>query len=91
GAVAYQDQRAAWAGTENQPQNVWLSRAGTEDNFNFSIPAKDDDSIQFKIASRENNAILHLVPMTDLIACTPAALWRISGGMSEVLTPLTLS
>lgn len=91
GAVAYQDQRAAWAATDNQPQNVWMSRAGTEDNFNFSIPARDDDSIQFKIASRENNAILHLVPMADLIACTPAALWRISGGLSEVLTPLTLS
>lgn len=91
GAVAYQEQRKAEAGTENQPQNVWMTRAGSEENFNFSIPAKDDDSIQFKIASRENNAILHLVPMADLIACTPAALWRISGGMSEVLTPLTLS
>lgn len=91
GTVAYQGQRAAWAGTDNQPQNVWMSRAGTEDNFNFSIPAQDDDSIQFKIASRENNAILHLVPMADLIACTPSALWRISGGASEVLTPSTLS
>lgn len=91
GAIAYQEQRKAEAGTDNQPQNVWMSRSGTEDNFNFSIPARDDDSIQFKIASRENNAILHLVPMADLIACTPAALWRISGGLSEVLTPLTLT
>jgi hypothetical protein len=91
GAVAYQDQRAVWAGTINEPQNVWMSRAGTEDNFNFSIPPKDDDSIQFKIASRENNAIVHLVPMSDLIAATPAALWRISGGLTEVLTPLTVS
>lgn len=91
GAVAYQDQRAVWAGTTNEPQNVWMSRAATEDNFNFSIPAKDDDSIQFKIASRENNAIVHLVPMSDLIACTPNALWRIGGGLTEVLTPLTVS
>lgn len=90
GAVAYYDQRAAWAGTTNGPQEVALSRAGTEDNFNYSIPAKDADSIQFKLASRENNAILHLVPMADLIAATPAALWRISGGLSEVLTPITL-
>lgn len=91
GAIAYQEQRKAEAGWTDGPQEVALSRAGTENNFNFSIPARDDDSIQFKIASRENNAIIHLVPMTDLIACTPAALWRISGGMSEVLTPLTLS
>lgn len=91
GAVAYQGQRKAEAGTDSQPQNIWMTRAGSEENFNFSIPARDDDSIQFKIASRENNAIQHLVPMADLIACTPAALWRISGGLSEVLTPLTLS
>jgi hypothetical protein len=90
GAVAYQDQRAVWAGTNNEPQNVWMTQAGSEDNFNYSIPAKDADSIQFKIASRENNAILHLVPMADLIACTPAALWRISGGSSDVITPTSL-
>lgn len=90
GAVAFYDQRSAWGGSLLQPQNINMSRAGAEDNFNYSIPAKDDDSIQFKIASRENNAILHLVPMSDLIVVTPAALWKISGGLSEVLTPLTL-
>lgn len=91
GAVAYDGQRKVEAGTTDQPQNLWFTRAGSEENFNFSIPAKDDDSVQIKIASRENNAILHLVPMQDLIACTPAALWRIWGGMSEVLTPLTVT
>lgn len=89
GATCYFDQRSVWAGTVNTPQLVALSRVGSEDNFNYSIPAKDDDSIQIKIASRENNAISHLVPMQDLIAMTPAALWRISGGLSELLTPLT--
>lgn len=91
GAVAYDGQRKAEAGTDLEPQNIWMTRAGSEENFNYSIPAKDDDSIQFKIASRENNAIYHLVPMADLIACTPAALWRIWGGASEVLTPLTVT
>jgi hypothetical protein len=91
GAVAHFDQRAGWAGTDNSPQFTGLSRAASEDNFNYSIPAKDNDSIQFKLASRENNAILHLVPMADLIAATPAALWRINGGLSDVLTPLTLN
>lgn len=90
GAVAFYDQRAAWGGSILQPQNINMSRAGAEENFNYSIPTKDDDSIQFKIASRENNAILHLVPMSDLIVLTPAALWKVSGGLSEVLTPITL-
>lgn len=91
GAVAYDGQRKVEAGTDNQPQNLWFTRAGSEENFNFSIPAKDDDSIQIKVASRENNAIVHLVPMQDLIACTPSALWRVWGGMSEVITPLTVT
>lgn len=91
GAVCNYDQRAVWAGTVNSPQFVAMTRAGTEDNFNYSIPAKDDDSVQIKLASRENNAITHLIPMADLIAATPAALWKITGGLSEVLTPLTVS
>jgi hypothetical protein len=91
GAVSYFDQRKAEAGTTNTPMFVAMTRAASEENFNYSIPAKDNDSIQIKIASRESNAILHLIPMQDLIAATPAALWRISGGLSEVLTPLTVN
>lgn len=91
GAVSYYEQRRGFAATTNDPQNVVLTRAGTETNVNYSIPPQDSDSIQFKIASREANSIRHLVPMSDLIALTPAAIWKISGGASEVLTPLTLS
>lgn len=90
GAVARYEQRRAFAGTTNEPQNVWLTRSGTETNFNYSIPPKDDDSVQFKVASREANSIRHLVPMAELLAMTPSAIWRIGGGLSEVLTPLTL-
>lgn len=91
GAVAYDGQRRAFAGTTNEPQNVWLSRAGTESNMNYSIPPLDNDSVQFKLASREANSIRHLVPMSDLVALTPSAVWKIGGGLSEVLTPLTLT
>lgn len=90
GAVTYNEQRRVFAGSINEPQNVWMSRAGTESNMNYSIPPLDNDSIQFKMASREANGIRHLVPMTDLIALTPAAVWRIFGGASDVITPITL-
>lgn len=90
GAVSYYEQRRGFAATEDLPQNVWLTRAGTESNFNYSIPPKDEDSIQFKLAAREANSIRHLVAMSDLIALTPAAVWKISGGLTEVLTPTTL-
>lgn len=89
GAVSYHDQRLFEGGTISQPQNVWGSKSGTESNFNYSIPAKDDDSLQFKIAAREASGIRHLIAMGDLLALTPSAIWKIGGGVTDVLTPST--
>lgn len=86
-AVSYFEQRRVFAGTINQPQHVFASRSGTESNFNYSIPIQDDDSIQFRIAAREGNAIRHVVPMGNLMLLTAAAVWRITGANSDILTP----
>lgn len=91
GAVSYFDQRLFEGGSILQPQNIWGSKSGTEFNMNYSIPAKDNDSLQFKIAARENNDIIHLVAMGDLLALTRSNIWKISGGASDILTPLTVS
>ncbi len=91
GAVSYFEQRLFEGGTLSQPQNIWGSKSGTEFNFNYSIPAQDADSIQFKIAARENNGIRHLVAMGDLLALTFSNIWKISGGSADILTPLTVS
>lgn len=90
GAISYFEQRLFEAGTLAEPQNLWGSKSGTEHNFNYSIPPKDDDSLQFKIAAREASGIRHLVAMGDLLALTPSAIWRIGGG-DTILTPFTLS
>jgi len=89
-AVGYFDQRRVFASTITQPQNVWTSQAGTESNFNYSIPNQDKDSIQFKIAARGGDAIRHIVPMDDLILATAAGLWRVTGDAAGVLTPDTI-
>lgn len=86
-AVGYIDQRRGFAATDNQPQNIWLSKAGTENNFNFSIPNQDADSLQFKIAARGGDRVLHMVPMNDLILTTAAGIWRVSGGGVGLLLP----
>lgn len=88
-AVTYWEQRRVFAGTTNQPQNAWLSRTGTESNLSYSIPSRDDDGISFRIASRENNAIRHAVPLGDLMLMTNAAEWRVS--TDGAVTPTTLS
>lgn len=88
-AVSYSDQRRIFAGTNARRQTFWMTRTGTESNLSYSIPTRADDAIIYRIASREANAIRHLVPYGDLIALTAAAAWRIYGGFGEVLTPAT--
>lgn len=91
GAVTYFDQRRCFAGTLNRPQNMWLTRAGTESNLTYSIPARDDDAISFRVAAREANTIRHLVPLTNLVALTSSAEWRVTSINSDALTPSSVS
>jgi hypothetical protein len=60
--VAYHEQRRCFAGTTLQPQNFWGTRSGTESNLQYAIPTRDDDSLQFKIAARQNQTIRHWCP-----------------------------
>lgn len=78
GAVTYFEQRKGFAGTLEQPQNFWLTRSGTELNLSYSIPARDDDAISYRVAARENNTIRHMVPLNDLILLTSSAELRVS-------------
>lgn len=82
GAVGYYEQRRAFAGTLAQPQNLWLTRSGTESNLAYSVPTRANDAIGYRIAARENNTIRHLVPLADLIVLTSSAEMRVfsSGG-----------
>ncbi len=86
GAVAYFDQRRCFAGTLNKPQNIWMTKSGTESNMSYSIPTKDSDSIAFRVVAREANTIHHLVPMSNLVALTSAAEWRITSANTDLLT-----
>lgn len=89
GAVSYFEQRRAFAGTINKPQNLWMTRSGTESNLSYSLPTRDDDAISRRVAAREANTIRHLVPLGDLIMLTGSAEWRVTAVNSDVLTPTT--
>lgn len=90
-AVTYAEQRRVFAGTNNRSQTTWMTRAGTESNLTYSIPTRDDDSITFRIAARENNAIRHAVPLGDLLLLTANAAWRISAANQEAITPSSIT
>ena len=90
GAVAYFDQRRAFAGTTNAPQTTWTSRPGTDSNLSYSIPPLDSDGLTYTLDARQVNQILHLVPLTDLLTLTNTGEWKASSGSADALTPSTI-
>lgn len=85
-AVSYYQQRRVFGGTATQPQNVWMTRSGTESNITYSLPSRDDDMLSFKVSAREANTIRHIVPLQDLVILTSSAEWRLDGSDGP-LTP----
>jgi hypothetical protein len=79
GAVGYYQQRLVFAGSNNLPQTVWMSKTGLFKNFGYSVPNKDDDSITFTIASRQVNRMRHLVGLDKLLGLTTGGEWTFSG------------
>lgn len=90
-AVSYFEQRRSFAGTINKPQNIWMTKSGTESNMSYSLPIRDDDRIAFRVAAREANTIRHIVPLTQLLLLTSAAEWRVTSVNSDAITPSTIS
>lgn len=91
GAVTYYEQRRWLAGTSGEPQTVWATRNGTETNLTSSVPSRDDDALKFRIAAQQQNAIRHLLPLSDLIALTAGGEFRIFADNAPNITPSSLS
>lgn len=91
GAVSYFEQRRCFAGTINKPQNIWMTRSGTESIMSYSLPVRDDDRIAFRVAAREANTIRHIVPLTQLLLLTSSAEWRVTSVNNDAITPTSIS
>jgi len=91
GAVSYFEQRRVFAGTNNEPQTILMTKSGTESNLSFGLPIRDDDRIKFRVAAREANTIRHIVPLTNLLMLTGSAEWRVSSINSDAITPTSIS
>lgn len=90
-AVTYHEQRRWFGGSTSEPQNVWATRNGTESNITSSLPSQADDGLEFRIAARQQNAIRHLVPLSDLLALTVGAEFRLFADGAPAITPDSLS
>ncbi len=89
--VAYYQQRRYFAGTNNQPMNVWGTQPASNYNMNYSIPSQDSDALRFAIAAQRSNAIKHLIPGKDLLLMTSSTEWLITSPSGGAVTASTLA
>lgn len=90
GTVGYHRGRRWFAGTTLKPQNLWGTRSGTEKNLTYSIPTRDDDSINVRLTSKRANTIRHIVSLEDMLVLTSGAEWKITTANSDILSPSTI-
>lgn len=88
GSTTYFQQRQLFAGANAGPETINMSRTQDFLNFNYSAPSQDNDGIIATIASRQVNAIKHMVPMQSLIALSSSGAWRLDAGPNgSAITP----
>jgi len=89
--TTYHEQRRWFAGTNGKPQVLWSTRTGTEANLTSSIPSRDADGLEVRIAASQYNQIRHLVPLSDLIALTAGGEFRVFSEGAPAITPTSIS
>lgn len=90
-AVTYYEQRRCFAGTYTRPQMIWMTRPGTESDMSYKLPSQDDDRVKFRIAALEASRVLHLVPLSQLVALTESTEFRVTSVNSDAITPSSIS
>lgn len=90
-AVCFFEGRRFFGGGSNSqiaaPQDVYSSRTNVFDDISYHIPTVDDDRIYFRVASRQYDEIMHLVPLSQLLILTTSTEFRVAPIDSDALTP----
>jgi len=88
--VSFYEQRLAFAGTNNNPQTIWFSKAGDYENFTTGTNA--DDAMIYTIASNQVNAIRYLKAQRTLIVGTSGGEFTVSAdGTDASITPTNIN
>ena len=85
--AGYFQQRQFFANFLYNRQRLVGTRTGDFNNFDRSLPTRDDDSIDLTIASGTLDEIRSLVHMESFWVFTPGGVWRMSGIDGDKLTP----
>jgi hypothetical protein len=87
----FHQERLVLARTNRDPETVWMSKPAAWNDFGTSIPAKDDDSVTFTLASKDVNEIRGLASRGDLLLFTASAEWTAkAGAKTDVFTPSSI-
>jgi hypothetical protein len=86
--ICFHEQRLYFGSSPSSPQTIWASSTG---NYNvFTRGAKDDDAIQFTIASNQYDELIHLASGRYLMPLTYGGEFSMTGSNTTGITPSTV-
>ncbi len=86
-SVAFFQERLGFAGTDNDPQTVWLSKSGDFEDQGSGTGA-DSDAIKITIASGKVNVIQWIAQARGLMIGTLGGEFQLTGGgVNDAVTP----
>lgn len=90
GTVGFFEQREVFAAPTANPLTFYMSQPGAFNNFNYSHPIQEDDSIEGTLVSTQVNAIKAMVAMPGgLVMLTARGSWQVNGGGADTaITPI---
>ncbi len=89
--VTFHQQRLILGGTAQRPQTWYASRTGAYEDFSKSRPLKDDDSLEFTLASGRIDVIQWAAAFGDLLIGTAGSEYKAAGSDQGAITPSSLN
>lgn len=83
--VAYFEERMMFGGSAHKPQTVWGSKTNAWNNF--LLGDKDDDALEFTLASDTVNTICWMCQHNALVIGTMDSEWALSASDDSAITP----
>ena len=87
--ATYFQQRKVFAGSNQNPQTIWMTQPADFKNMDVSNPSQASDAIVMTIAANQVNAIKWLVPMNNLVVLTAGGAWLLVGG--AITSPIAVT
>ncbi|MCL1939923.1 MAG: hypothetical protein FWG04_04615 [Desulfovibrionaceae bacterium] len=91
GTVCFHQQRLVLGSPALEPQKWYSSRTGNYEEFSKSKPLKDDDMLEFAIASGRIDRIQWVASFGDLLIGTSGSEYKAIGADQGVVTPSSIS